>query len=232
MPLILRAAKDDAELLIYDSIGQDFWGDGVTAKGFDKELKALGNPKRISVRINSGGGDVFDGVAIYNTLARHPARKTVHVDGLAASAASVIAMAGDEILMGDGTFMMIHNAWSFAIGNAEELRRAAALLDSVSGQLGSIYVQRTGKPAEEVKAMMDAETWMDADTAISNGFATARSQESVRAAASIHARHFRNMPSALAARVRGDVLHLDTRAPAAPGPKLVALRDRIAASRR
>lgn len=218
MPLIIRAAKDDAEIMIYDTIGQDFWGDGVTAKGFDKELKALGSPKKITVRINSGGGDVFDGVAIYNTLARHPARKVVHVDGLAASAASVIAMAGDEIRMGDGTFLMIHNAWSFAIGNAAEMRRAADLLDSVSGQLASIYVQRTGKPAAKVKAMMDAETWMDADTAIAEGFADSRSAEVVKTAAAIDLARFRNLPAAL----RGH----------AAGPKRAALLQRIAASRR
>ncbi len=219
MPLILRAAKDDAEIMIYDTIGQDFWGDGVTAKGFDKELKALGSPKNITVRINSGGGDVFDGVAIYNTLARHPARKVVHVDGLAASAASVIAMAGDEIRMGDGTFIMIHNAWSFAIGNAAEMRRAADLLDSVSGQLAGIYVQRTGQPAAKVKAMMDAETWMDAEDAIAKGFADARSADTVKMAASVDLARFRNLPAALRGR-------------AAAGPKLAALQQRIAASRR
>lgn len=219
MPLIIRAAKDDAEIMIYDTIGQDFWGDGVTAKGFDKELKALGGPKKITVRINSGGGDVFDGVAIYNTLARHSARKVVHVDGLAASAASVIAMAGDEIRMGHGTFLMIHNAWSFAIGNAAEMRRAADLLDSVSGQLASIYVQRTGKPVAKVKAMMDAETWMDADTAIAEGFADARSGDSVMMAASIDLARFRNLPAAL-------------RGQAGAGPKRAALQQRIAASRR
>lgn len=218
MPLILRAAADDAEMMIYDTIGADFWGDGVTAKGFDKELKALGSPKKITVRINSGGGDVFDGVAIYNTLARHPARKVVHVDGLAASAASVIAMAGDEIRMGDGTFLMIHNAWSFAVGGSTEMRRAADLLDSVSGQLANIYVQRTGKPAAKVKAMMDAETWMDAETAIAEGFADARSGDVVKMAASIDLARFRNLPAALRN--------------AAPGPKLAAMRARIAASRR
>lgn len=233
MPLILRAAKDDAEILIYDGIGQDFWGDGVTAKGFDKELKALGSPKNITVRINSGGGDVFDGIAIYNALSRHSARKTVCVDGLAASIASVIAMAGDEIIMGDGTFLMIHNAWSFAIGNAAEMRRTADLLDSVSGQISSIYVNRTGQSEKAVRAMMDAETWMDAADAVSKGFASKRDKDHGRVAAAINARAFRNLPPALAAQVRGDVLHFDSRqAPASPGPKRAALMERVAASRR
>lgn len=218
MPLILRAAKDDAEILIYDTIGQDFWGDGVSAKGLDKELKALGSPKRITVRINSGGGDVFDGVAIYNTLAKHPARKVVEVDGLAASAASVIAMAGDEIRMGDGAFLMIHNAWGFAIGNSAEMRRTAELLDSVSGQLANIYAKRTGRQAKDVARMMDAETWMDPDTAIAEGFADARSDQVVKMAASVDISRFRNVPQAL--RHPRDL------------PKLAAYRDRIAALRR
>jgi ATP-dependent Clp protease protease subunit len=233
MPLILRAAKDDAEILIYDGIGQDFWGDGVTAKSFDKELKALGAPKTINVRINSGGGNVFDGIAIYNALARHSARKVVHVDGLAASIASVIAMAGDEILMGDGTFMMVHNAWSFAIGNAAEMRRTADLLDSVSGQIADIYVNRSGQNAKAVKALMDAETWMDADEAVKKGFADGRDKDAVRTAASIDARAFRNLPPALAARMHDSVLHFDSRqAPASPGPRRAALMERVAASRR
>ena len=218
MPLIIRAAKDDAEIMIYDAIGADFWGDGVTAKGFDKDLKALGSPKKITVRINSGGGDVFDGVAIFNTLARHPARKVVEVDGLAASAASVIAMAGDEIRMGEGAFLMIHNAWGFAMGNAAEMRRTATLLDSVSGQLAEIYARRTGRKAAEVVRMMDAETWMDAETAIAEGFAERRSDSSVKMAASIDLARFRNLPAAL-------------RGHAAAGPKLAALKARVAAAR-
>lgn len=232
MPLILRAAKDEAEILIYDTIGQDFWGDDVTAKSVDKELKALGSPKSITVRINSGGGDVFDGVAIYNTLARHPARKVVHVDGLAASAASVIAMAGDEILMGAGTFIMIHNAWSIAIGNAAEMRRSADLLDSVSGQLATIYVNRTGQSAKEVKAMMDAETWLDRDEAMKKGFADGASTDFVKASSSIDARAFRNMPAALRGSLRDGVLHMQTRGGPVARPRRDALMARIAASHR
>jgi ATP-dependent protease ClpP protease subunit len=216
VPLILKAANDDAELLIYDTIGADWWGDGLTAKQFDKDLKALGSPKRISVRINSGGGDVFDGLAIYNTLARHAARKTVYVDGLAASAASVIAMAGDDIRMGDGTFLMIHNAWGLAIGNAGEMRRTADLLDSISGQLAEVYVKRTGRTLADVRRMMDAETWMEPKTAIAEGFADRMSDDVVKAAASVDLSRFRNVPAAL-------------RRSSAAGPKLAALRARVAA---
>ncbi len=220
MSLILRAAADDAELLIYDVIGENWWGDGLTAKKFDADLKALKNPKRIDVRINSIGGDVFDGVAIYNTLARHPARKTVYVDGLAASAASVIAMSGDEIRVGEGTFVMIHNAWGMAVGDSIEMRRTADLLDSVSGQLAEIYSRRTGRSAGDVRRMMDAETWMDPDTAVAEGFADRMSADVVKAAASADLSRFRNVPTALKRRQTNG------------GQRLAALKAKIAAAAR
>jgi ATP-dependent protease ClpP protease subunit len=219
MSIVMRAAKGDGEVLIYDGIGADFWGDGVTAKGFAKELADLGAVNSLTVRINSGGGDVWDGIAIYEAIARHPAaKKTVVVDGLAASIASVIAMAGDEIRIAPGGFFMIHNAWSFSVGHAQAMRKAADLLDSVSGQMAGIYAARIGKPAAKIKEWMNAETWFDAEAAISNGFADKKTQDVVKVAASADLSRFRNVPAQL-------------RAPVST-PRLDALRARIAASRR
>lgn len=236
MPLMIRAAKDkaEAEVFIYDDIGASWWGDGVTAKGFAANLKALGSPNRITVRINSGGGDMFDGLAIYNTLRGHPAHKVVQVDGLAASAASFIAMAGDEILMGVGTFMMIHNARMVAVGEASDMRRAADLLDSASGQIANIYASRTGRSTAEIKRMMDAETWMEPDAALREGFADGISEGEVMAlAASIRVPGARNLPAPLRAYATNDVIDLGAwrRARAHPRaavtPRLDALRSRI-----
>lgn len=218
MSIVLRAAKGEGEILIYDGIGADFWGDGVTAKGFVKDLAALGNVSNLTVRINSGGGDVFDGVAIYEAIARHPARKTVVVDGLAASIASVIAMAGDEIKIAPAGFVMIHNAWSLSMGDAAAMRRAADLLDSVSGQMAGIYVARTRNAAAKVREWMDAETWFDAEAAIGAGFADRKTDDVLKVAASADLSRFKNVPP----RLRGAV----------PTPRLDAARARIAAMRR
>lgn len=218
MSIVMRAAKGEGEILIYDGIGADFWGDGVTAKGFAKDLAALGSISKLTVRINSGGGDVFDGIAIYEAIARHSAQKTVVIDGLAASIASVIAMAGDEIKIAPAGFVMIHNARSLTFGDAHAKRKAADLLDSVSGQMAGIYVSRTRNAAKTVREWMDAETWFTADDAISAGFADRKTDEAVKVAACVDLSRFGNLPPALRA--------------ARPTPRLDALAARVAAARR
>lgn len=170
------------EILLYGVIGETFFSEGITAKQFSDDLKGLGPISQINLRINSDGGDVFQGRTIYSILAEHKAKVTVYVDGLAASIASLIAMAGDEIIMADGSFMMIHNAWGMSIGDANEMRRTAALLDSVSGTLVDTYAARTKQPRDQIKAWMDAETWMPAQESKDRGFATVVG-EPVRAAA-------------------------------------------------
>lgn len=226
MSIAIRAAKGEAEILIYDGIGADFWGDGVTAERFVQDLKDLGSVSNLTVRLNSGGGDVFDGIAIYEAIARHPAKKTVVVDGLAASIASVIMCAGDEIKIAAAGFVMIHNARSFAMGDARELRRKADLLDSVSGQIASVYMGRTNNKAKKVQEWMDAETWFDADSAIAAGFADRKTDEAMKVAASLDVSRFRNMPAALRA-----AMQTNTRKPPAATPRLDALAARVAAHR-
>ncbi len=171
------AASEDANTItIYDVIGEDWWtGGGFTAKRAAGALRAIGN-NPVTVNINSPGGDMFEGIAIYNLLAAHPARVTVNVMALAASAASVIAMAGDTINMGTGAFMMVHNAWGAVLGNRHEMRAAADLFDGFDAALADIYHARTGMTLPEITALMDGEgqqdgTFMSAEKAISLGFA-------------------------------------------------------------
>lgn len=164
------ASDQHAEIYIYEDVGAGFFG-GVTAKEFARELKAAGKVRTIDVRINSGGGDVFDGLAIYNLLREHEARKTVHVDGLAASIASVIAMAGDEIRIADSAFLMIHNAWGMMMGDADEARKFASLLDQTTAAIADVYAARTGQPLDQLRQLMADETWMASEQAIEMGFA-------------------------------------------------------------
>ncbi len=166
------AASDDPNTIdIFEVIGEDFWtGGGMTDVVISERLKAIG-PKPITVKINSPGGDVFDGISIYNLLAEHPAKVTVHVMGMAASAASLIAMAGDEIRMGTGSFMMVHNAWGGVRGNRHDFAEAVALFEKIDGALADVYEARTGGKRDEIVALMDEETFLTAQEAVALGFA-------------------------------------------------------------
>lgn len=170
------AAVQEAEIWLYDEIGEGWFG-GVSAKRFGEDLKALGRVEHITLRLNSPGGDVFDGLAIYNILKQHRARVTVQVDGLAASIASLIAMAGDEIRMAANSFMMIHKAWGMAIGNADDMQAMADTLGKVDGSLLDTYARRTSLATEELEAMLAAETWMTAAEAVEKGFADQVTEE-------------------------------------------------------
>ena len=169
---VFGRADGSAEVQIYDPIGENWYGDGLTAKKFRDDLKALGNVIAITVRINSPGGEVFDGFAIYNALKEHPATVTVHVDGLAASIASVIAMAGDHIYMGEGAMFMVHSPWTIAMGDSDNMRSVADMLDKIEGGLVDAYVSRTGQPRAAVEKWMEGETWFTRDEALAAGLAT------------------------------------------------------------
>jgi len=155
---------------IYGVIG-DSWGDGITAKAVRDILKGAPEAKAIEVSINSPGGVCADGVAIYNQLKAHGAKITVYVDGEAASAASVVAMAGDEIVMREGTLIMIHNCLWFAGGHKDDVGKAAAVMAQTDSAMAGIYAKRTGLDESEVAALMDAETWMFGQEAVDAGFA-------------------------------------------------------------
>ena len=170
-PEVKAAESGDASISIYDAIGESWDGTGVTSKRIGAALRAIGeNP--VTVNVNSPGGDFFEGVAIYNLLREHKAKVTVRVMGLAASAASIMAMAGDEILMGDGAFLMIHNAWAVAIGNRHDMAQAAQHLEPFDSAMASVYASRTGMSVAEVATLMDKETWINSAQAVEDGFAT------------------------------------------------------------
>jgi ATP-dependent protease ClpP protease subunit len=161
------------ELLVYEEIGENFWtGGGVTAGTVAAAIQKAGAFDSIVLRINSPGGSCFDGVAIYNLLRAQGKPIEVFVDGIAASAASVIAMAGDTINIGTGAQLMIHNAMWGCYGDGPALRKAADVIEGISVTVGEIYVNRTGNDAAEIKALMDAETWMNGEQAVEKGFAT------------------------------------------------------------
>lgn len=195
-----KAAKT-ADLYLYDVIGGGFFEDGVTAKSFAADLKALGDISELNIFINSPGGQVFEGVAIYNQLVRFKAQKNVYVDGLAASIASVIAMAGDKITIAKNAVMMIHNAWAMAMGSAAELRLVADKLDMLSSVICQTYVDRSGQTQKKISDLMAAETWFTADEAKAIGLADEVSQKEVEIAALVKhdLTQFRNVPKAFAA---------------------------------
>lgn len=168
----LAAVADDPNTVtIYDVIGEDMWtGGGFTAKRMSGALRAIGK-NDVTVKVNSPGGDMFEGIAIYNLLREHPAKVTIDVMGWAASAASIIAMAGDQIRMGLGTFMMVHNAWGVVIGNRHDMRDAAKLFDGFDSAIADIYEARTSMDRKAIEKLMDAETFMGPSQAVENGFA-------------------------------------------------------------
>lgn len=187
-------SSDAVEIDIFDEIG--FWG--IRAKDFLTELKKYPDAKTITLRLNSPGGEVFDGIAIYNALKRHPAKVTAVVYGYAASIASVIAMAADTVVMPENTFMFIHDPVSYVIGDAEDMRAVADELETIGGALIASYRSKTGKSDKEIKSWMAGDTWFSAAEALAAGLAdevTGAVQIAAKAGRSVLA----NMPAALRA---------------------------------
>ena len=193
-------AENVVELLLYDEIGQWWEGSGVTAKEIVEQLKAAGDVDHIILRINSPGGSVYEGFAIYNALVQHAADVETRIDGLAASAASVVAMAGDTITMSATAMMMIHEPINLVIGGVEELRSAAEELEKLARTIGRVYAARSGQDLETVREWMRNETWFDADDAIEAGLAT--EQYELKEAAAVfgldrYADTYRHIPAGL-----------------------------------
>jgi ATP-dependent Clp endopeptidase proteolytic subunit ClpP len=184
-------------------------------------LKKVGDVAQIKLHVNSPGGDVFDGLAIYNTLKKHKAAVEVEIDGLAASIASIVAMSGDTVRMAKNAFFMIHNPWTFAYGEAKDLRHSADTLDQVRGSLLATYADKTGEASTEqqLSDWMDAETWFTAEDARKHGFIDEVTGELAMAARFDLSRYkFKNMPK-LAESGADSVLHM---------PEDIRLRARIA----
>ncbi|KLC04465.1 peptidase [Xanthomonas perforans] len=200
---VRAAAESDEErtISVYDVIGQDYWaGEGVTARRVAGALRAMGKGP-VTVNVNSPGGDMFEGLAIYNLLREHDGEITVKVLGLAASAASIIAMAGDTVQIARAGFLMIHNAWVMAVGNRNDLIEVADTLKPFDDAMASIYAARTGQDRKSMAKLMDAETWIGGEAAIEDGFADEllASDQVERGAAKASASAVRRIESALRA---------------------------------
>lgn len=170
----LRAEGADAAnvITILDQIGEDWYGEGVTAKRVAAALRSIKGDEVI-VDINSPGGDFFEGVAIYNLLRQDPRKVTVRILSLAASAASVIAMAGDEVQIGRAGFLMVHNAWVVAVGNRHDLADAAATMEPFDDAMAAVYAEKAGVDRAKAAGWMDDETWFNGEDAVAAGLADA-----------------------------------------------------------
>lgn len=169
---ISNESADIGELTLYGEISSvSWWDDVVSPKQFKEDLDSLGDIKNLNIYCNSGGGEVFAGMAIHSMLKRHSAYKTAYVDGLAASIASVVIMAADKIVMPVNAMLMIHNCTTIAVGNKKELRKMADDMDKIDESILATYVAKTGKEEKEISKLMDAETWFTAAEAVEMGFA-------------------------------------------------------------
>jgi ATP-dependent Clp protease protease subunit len=218
-PLRVEANADAgmATMYLYDEIGPAYYGLIDAASVISALAQFNGLP--INLRINSPGGDVFEGFAIYNALQRHNAPITVDIDALCASIATVVALAGDKVRIASNAMFMVHNAWTIAAGNAGELRKTADMLDQVDQNIVATYVAKTGLPLETLNPMMAAETWMTADVAVAKGFCQEVGQP-LNVSASIGARRFKNMPAELVTP------KTEAKPPAPRAVELVAVRNR------
>ena len=169
--IVAEDKEDSASIDIFDVIGEDFFGSGFTAKRMSAALRSIGDENDVVVNINSPGGDVFEAATIYNLLVQHKGNVTINVLGLAASAASVIAMAGDHIKIAQNAFLMIHNAWSCVCGNKNDLRQAADTLEQLDKSILATYSARTALDEKKIAKMMDSDTWIGASDAVEFGFA-------------------------------------------------------------
>ncbi len=167
---IKAATTDDNTISVFDVIGQDYWGEGITAKRIAGALRAM-NGADVTVNINSPGGDMFEGLAIYNLLREYEGHVTVKVLGIAASAASIIAMAGDDIQIGRGAFLMIHNCWLYAMGNRHDFAELAQSLEPFDTAMADIYAARSGLDIAAVQKLMDAESYIGGNDAVAKGLA-------------------------------------------------------------
>ena len=204
-PWIITAKAGGAlDILLYDVIGEDMFGEGTTAKSFAEDLKAAGSISKIHLRVNSPGGNVFDGIAIYNMLLSSGARVTAQVDGIAASIASVILMAASEVSMNESAMLMIHNPhFTIAGGDQNDLRKMADTLNKVKSSMIAAYRRHSTQSAEQIGALMDAETWMSAAEAKANGFIQVVTDEDGEVAANFDLSMFQKVPAQIAARMAG-----------------------------
>lgn len=210
---IKKKTDKKGEILIYgDIVSEEWFTNDITAPGFKQQLDELGNVSEIDVHINSSGGNVFEGHAIYNMLKMHKAKINIYIDALAASIASVIAMSGDTIFMHKNSFLMIHNSWIMTVGNAKELRDTADLLDKTDEASNQAYLDRAlNISEEELKELLDAETWLTASEALEKGFIDEILEPNEIAASISDERYklFKSVPSSITKQDNNVTKHLE-----------------------
>jgi ATP-dependent Clp endopeptidase proteolytic subunit ClpP len=182
-----KASTGIVDVYIFDEIGAY----GLNAQSFIEEIKAY-KDRPMNIHINCVGGDVFDGMAIYNIIKKRTAETTVYIEGIAASMGSVIALAADNVVMAENSLFMIHNAWGGAMGESKELKKTANLLEKISNEIADIYIKKTKLPYDRVKEMMDEETWLNADEALELGFIDSIS-DAIKVAAKYDVSKFKNI---------------------------------------
>ena len=184
---INNSASDVTDVYIFNEIGTF----GMSAQSFVEEVKEY-DGKELAIHINSLGGEVFDGMAIYSIIQRRKAKTTVYIEGIAASIASVIALAADNVIMSENSLLMIHNAWGGTQGDASEMRKQADVLDKITNEIAEIYVKKTNLPYDEVIRLMSEETWLTAEEAVAMGFVDSIS-EPIKVAAQYDVSKFKNI---------------------------------------
>lgn len=216
----ITCANDSAEIFLYDVIGEGFFG-GISAKQFAQDLRAAKNVKTIDLHINSPGGSVFEGNTMFNLLKQHPAKINGYIDGVAASIASVIAMAADNLQIAQNGRMMIHDPMGFSDGTSADHRKVADLLDSVRDDIVQAYVSKSGQDAEMLSAMMMQETWLTAEQCLHYGLCDSCGKE-MAIAACIDSKlfNYKKTPAELAGNESPKILSYEE-----------ALRERIKQSR-
>lgn len=189
----------NGELVLYGFVGDSYWREGFTSMEVLQALADHGTNKDLTVRLNSGGGYAFEGMAIYNALHAHKGEVTVKIDAIAASAASVIALAGDKIVMRAGSELMIHDPSGATFGTAADHDKTASALNKLADQMGALYAARSGKPAEDVRQIMKDETWFSADEAVEAGFADEAEEAKAKQATAFDYRIYSKAPERLVA---------------------------------
>ena len=184
---IKNNASNTLDVYLFNDIGTF----GITAQSFIDEIKEYDN-KELNIHINSLGGEVFEGMAIYSIIQRRKAKTTVYIEGIAASIASVIALAADEVIMSENSLLMIHNAWGGTQGDAEDMRKQADVLDKITNEIAEVYIKKTKLPYDRVVEMMDEETWLTAEEAVALGFVDSIS-EPIKVAAKYDVSRFKNI---------------------------------------
>tara|TARA_R100000655_G_scaffold24380_1_gene49052 strand:- start:3346 stop:4344 length:999 start_codon:yes stop_codon:yes gene_type:complete len=184
---IKNNASEVSDVYLFNDIGTF----GITAQSFIDEIKEYDN-QELNIHINSLGGEVFEGMAIYSIIQRRKAKTTVYIEGIAASIASVIALAADKVIMSENSLIMIHNAWGGTQGDAKDMRKQADVLDKITNEIAEVYVKKTKMPYNEIIEMMNEETWLTAEEAVALGFVDSIS-EPIKVAAKYDVSRFKNI---------------------------------------